>query len=273
MRDSRPSKSAAPKAFGPHRREKMQKAPRALDRPITLSPEEVSAAKSWVIFEDEHVLVLNKPSGLSSQGGRAQVHTLDEHLWAFSKSNGKRPRLVHRLDRDTSGVILTAKTQPAASFLGKALQAKKFSKTYLALLPHAPQPQHGTVSHPLRRDEEGDEAYMRICALDDEGALASKTLYKTLAAGEEGAIVACTPVTGRMHQIRVHMESLGLPLLGDVRYGGALTAGGRGVPRLMLHARSLTFPHPAGGQMTIEAPVPEDFRAVVQNLGLSFDGL
>ncbi|HXQ46629.1 MAG TPA: pseudouridine synthase, partial [Caulobacteraceae bacterium] len=90
-----------------------------------LSADEIALVRSLVIHEDEHILAFNKPAGLSSQGGRGQVHTLDELLSAFAKSNGNRPRLVHRLDRDTSGVILTAKTKPAASFLGKALMGRR----------------------------------------------------------------------------------------------------------------------------------------------------
>src|SRR5271154_7145981 len=118
-----------------------------------LTPDEIALVKSLVIFEDDHIIALNKPSGLSSQGGRGQVNTLDELLWAFAKSNGNRPRLIHRLDRDTSGVILTAKTKPAAAFLGKAMMARRLRKTYLAIVtPAAPEPASGLIEAPLRRD-------------------------------------------------------------------------------------------------------------------------
>src|SRR5580698_2207541 len=110
-----------------------------------LTPEEIAFVRALVIHEDAEVLALNKPPGLSSQGGRIAVHTLDELLFAFAKSSGVRPRLVHRLDRDTSGVILTARTKPAAGFLGKALMKKNFTKIYLALVtPGAPSPPSGT---------------------------------------------------------------------------------------------------------------------------------
>src|SRR5207244_6070818 len=102
--------------------------------PAALSAEEVAFVRGVVIHEDAQILALNKPAGLSSQGGRGQVHTLDELLWAFAKPGKARPRLIHRLDRDTSGVILTAKTKPAASFLGKALMRRAFSKTYVAIV-------------------------------------------------------------------------------------------------------------------------------------------
>ena len=127
--------------------------------PPRLSADEVALVRSMVIYEDPHILALNKPSGLSSQGGRGQVHTLDEMLWAFAKSNGKRPQLVHRLDRDTSGVILAARTKPAAGFLGKAMMARRFRKTYRAIVaPGAPDPSSGVIETPLRRDEHGREA-------------------------------------------------------------------------------------------------------------------
>ena len=236
--------------------------------PVSLSDEEIAAVRSWVLHEDAHLLVLDKPAGLSSQGGRIKAHTLDDLLWAFMRSNGKRPELVHRLDRDTSGVILAAKTKPAAGFLGKALQARRLDKIYLALVAAAPEPRAGTIDAPLLRQEVGRESYMRVVSPDAPGAQASLSRYRTVAASEEGALVELEPKTGRMHQLRVHMASIGRPLVGDVRYGGALTLAGRAAPRLMLHAAKLTFPHPEGGRMTVEAPPPADFAALAQGARL-----
>ena len=237
--------------------------------PVDLTPEEIAAVRSWVIHEDEHVLAFNKPSGLSSQGGRIQAHTLDDLLWAFMRSNGKRPELVHRLDRDTSGVIIAARTKPAAGFLGKAMQARRFKKTYQALLSAAPEPRAGTIDTPLLRQEVGRESYMRAVSADTPGAQAALSRYRTLSASEDGALVELDPATGRMHQLRVHMASIGRPLAGDVRYGGALTFAGRGAPRLMLHASRLVFPHPSGGYATVEAPLPDDFETLKAAAGLS----
>lgn len=236
--------------------------------PVSLTPEDVAAVRAMVLQQDSHILVLNKPSGLSSQGGRIKAHTLDDLLWAFMRSNGKRPELVHRLDRDTSGVILAAKTKPAAGFLGKALQAKRFRKTYVALVASAPEPASGTIEAPLLRQEIGRESYMRVVTADTPGAQEALSRYRTLARSEEGALVELEPATGRMHQLRVHMASIGRPLVGDVRYGGALTFAGKPAPRLMLHAAKLAFPHPEGGQTVVEAPVPEDFRALMSEAGL-----
>lgn len=237
--------------------------------PVALSPEEIALVRSLVIYEDPHIMALNKPSGLSSQGGRGQVNTLDELLWAFAKPGKARPRLIHRLDRDTSGVILTAKTKPAASFLGKHMMGRRFAKTYRAIVtPGAPDPAQGAIEAALRREELGREAYMRVCPPDHPDAETARTRYRTLAKGPNAALLELQPETGRMHQIRVHLASIGRPISGDARYGGALAVGGHSVPRLMLHAAALSFPHPEGGTKVIEAPVPADMQKLIDVLGL-----
>ncbi|CAN7185415.1 RluA family pseudouridine synthase [Caulobacter sp. LjRoot300] len=243
--------------------------PKASDTPVALTPEEIEFTKSLVIHEDDSVFVLNKPAGLSSQGGRIRAHTLDDLLWALARRDRPRPRLIHRLDRDTSGVILTARTKPAATFLGKALMGKRFRKTYLAVVtPGAPEPRGGQIDAPLRRESIGREAYMRVCAADHPDAEAARSRYRTLASTQGAALVELSPDTGRMHQLRVHMASIGRPIAGDSRYGGALMLGGAPVPRLMLHAVQLVFPHPEGGERRISAPIPDDMRAVLDKLGL-----
>ncbi len=236
--------------------------------PPELTPEEIAAVRSWVIFEDAHLIAFDKPSGLTSQGGVKHAHTLDDLIWAFARSNGKRPELVHRLDRDTSGVILAAKTKPAAGYLGKAIQARKLTKTYLALVSAAPEPAAGKIEAALLRHEIGRESTMRVAADDAPGAQASISRYRTLSSSEDGALVELEPLTGRMHQLRVHMASIGRPLVGDQKYGGALTASGRAASRLMLHAASLDFPHPEGGRKVISAGLPEDFRTLAAAMEL-----
>ena len=237
--------------------------------PIRLTPDEIAFVRSLVLYEDAEILALNKPSGLSSQGGRGQVNTLDELLWAFAKPGKARPRLIHRLDRDTSGVILTAKTKPAAGFLGKALMARKVAKTYLAIVtPDAPDPRSGAIETPLRRVEQGREAFMQVCAADHPDAETARSRYRTVAAAAGAALVELNPQTGRMHQLRVHLATIGRPIAGDARYGGALVVAGHPVPRLMLHARALAFPHPAGGPKRLEADVPADMAALARALSL-----
>jgi tRNA pseudouridine32 synthase/23S rRNA pseudouridine746 synthase len=226
-------------------------------------------ARSRVIWEDAAIIAFDKPPGLSSQGGRIQAATLDDLLGAFERPGGKRPRLVHRLDRDTSGVILAAKTKPAAAHLGRALMERRVKKTYLAIVaPGAPSPREGRIAAPLRRVDIGREAHMEVCAADHPDAEAADTGYRTLAAGEAAALVELRPHTGRMHQLRVHLASIGRPIGGDSRYGGALALGGAAIPRLMLHAAAITFPHPEGGERRIEAPVPGDMAAALARLGL-----
>lgn len=250
-------------------RPRLQPKARPGDNPVSLSPEEIAFVRGLVIYEDAHLLALNKPSGLSSQGGRGQVHTLDELLWAFARPGKARPRLIHRLDRDTSGVILTAKTKPAAGFLGKHMMGRRFSKTYRAIVtPGAPDPAQGAIDVPLRRDEQGREAYMRVCEADHPDAEGARTRYRTVSKGAAAALLELAPETGRMHQIRVHLASIGRPIAGDARYGGALAVAGLPVPRLMLHAKALAFPHPEGGIKQIEAEVPADMAALIAALGL-----
>jgi RluA family pseudouridine synthase len=243
--------------------------PRAIDRPVVLSSDEVAFVRTLVIYEDAQLLALNKPAGLSSQGGRGQVHALDELLWAFARPGHARPRLIHRLDRDTSGVILAAKTKPAAGFLGKALMGRRVAKTYLAIVaPGPPEPASGTIELALRRDEVGREAFMRVCPSDHPHAESALTRYRTLRPGAGAALLELRPQTGRMHQLRVHLAAIGRPIAGDARYGGALMLAGRPVPRLMLHAAALEVPHPEGGKRRIEAPPPADFQALIAATGL-----
>ncbi|UTP41351.1 RluA family pseudouridine synthase [Phenylobacterium sp. LH3H17] len=250
-------------------RPRLQPKPRPGDTPVSLSAEEIAFVRGLVIYEDAQILALNKPSGLSSQGGRGQVHTLDEMLWAFAKPGKARPRLIHRLDRDTSGVILTAKTKPAAGFLGKHMMGRRFSKTYRAIVtPGAPEPAQGSIEAPLRRDEQGREAYMRVCEADHPDAETARTRFRTVSKGPAAALLELAPETGRMHQIRVHLASIGRPIAGDARYGGALAVAGLPVPRLMLHAKTLAFPHPEGGTKQIEADVPADMAGLIAALGL-----
>jgi len=233
-----------------------------------LSDADIAFVRSLVVFEDAHVIAFNKPAGLSSQGGRIAAHTLDDLLFAFAKASGNRPRLVHRLDRDTSGVLLTARTQPDAAFLGKAMMGRRVKKTYLAILSSAPDPREGRIEAPLRRELQGREAYMRTTTADHLDAEAADTRYRTLSVSATAALVELSPRTGRMHQLRVHLASIGRPIAGDARYGGALALAGQPIPRLMLHAAALAFPHPSGGERRITAPMPADMALVLATQGL-----
>jgi tRNA pseudouridine32 synthase/23S rRNA pseudouridine746 synthase len=149
------------------------------------------------------------------------------------------------------------------------MMARRFSKTYHALVaPGPPQPASGEITAALRREEIGREAYMRVCADDHADAETAHSLYRTLDVGTGVALMELSPQTGRMHQLRVHMAHIGRPILGDVRYGGGLAANSAPVPRLMLHACALSFPHPGGGEKRAQAPWPDDFGAVANLAGL-----
>jgi len=239
-------------------------------KPLALSAAEIAFVRGLVIHQDDDLLAVNKPAGLSSQGGRIDVNTLDELLGAFAKPSGSRPRLVHRLDRDTSGVLLAARSQPAAAYMGKAMMARRVRKTYLALVaPGPPEPREGLIEAALLRQDIGRDSRVRVCDVGHPEAKMAATRYRTLAANDHAALVELHPATGRMHQLRVHMAHIGRPIAGDARYGGAMVLGGHAVPRVMLHAQALAFPHPNGGAETrIEAPIPPDLQALLAALGL-----
>jgi tRNA pseudouridine32 synthase/23S rRNA pseudouridine746 synthase len=184
----------------------------------SLTAQDASFIRSRVIFEDDHILAFDKPAGLSSQGGRIAAPTLDDLLAVFERPNGKRPKLVHRLDRDTSGVILAAKTKPDAAFLGRALMGRRVKKTYLAVVaPGAPSPPQGRIETALRRVSQGREVSMQPAEEGDPDAESASTGYRTLAANAEAALVELRPHTGRMHQLRAHMAAIGRPIAGDAR--------------------------------------------------------
>ena len=233
------------------------------NRPVPKLPlQDRDFIRSLLIFEDEALLAFNKPSGLPSQVRGNRARNLDHLLWAFARSNGKRPRLVHRLDSGTSGLILAAITQPDAVSLSGQFETRTVQKSYLALVRSGVlKGDTGTVDAPIARIEEDGRS--QIVAGHPSGKQA-ETRWQKRAVGEGADLVLARPLTGRMHQIRVHMAHLGAPILGDTIYGDAPAS------RLALHALSLSFQHPRLGEETwLSAPVPEDFRDVAEQHGLS----
>lgn len=229
------------------------------------SAEDVSFVKSLVLHEDNSLIAFNKPAGLAVQAGRGIARSLDDLMAMFAKSNGKRPRLVHRLDQGTSGVIVAAKTQPVAVKLSEAFAGRDVKKIYLALVKgRLPDTEEGVIDAALVKVEEGGKARMILARPNRKGAQAARTGWRVLARAGAYALMQMSPETGRMHQIRVHLMSIGCPILGDALYGeGQATA-----PRLMLHAAKLELPHPEGGRLVLEAPVPGDFSASANSAGL-----
>jgi RluA family pseudouridine synthase len=226
-------------------------------------------ARTFLLHEDAHLLVFNKPAGLAVQGGSGVTESLELLLAAFAKSNGKRPRLVHRLDRETSGVIVAARTKPAAAFLSDAFARRDVKKTYLAIVcGGAPEPSGGEIALALKKVSRRGLDMMEIARAGEVGAQAALTGYRTLAAVKAAALLELEPETGRMHQLRAHLAALGRPIAGDGKYGGLFDLGGVSAPGLMLHAASLELPHPAGGRQSFAAPVPALFAAAAKSLGL-----
>jgi len=222
-------------------------------------------ARSLLVHEDAHLLVLNKPAGLAVQGGSGVTQSLEHLLAAFAKSNGKRPRLVHRLDRETSGIIVAARTKPAAAFFSRAFANREAKKTYLAIAcGGAPEPRDGEIALALKKASRRGLDIMEI-ASDGQAAL---TRYRTLAATPDAALLELEPETGRMHQLRAHLAAIGRPIAGDGKYGGLFALGSTDIPGLMLHAAALDLPHPAGGRRRFEVPAPAYFVETLRSLGL-----
>lgn len=225
--------------------------------PTDLTPDEIEYAQSLVIHRDDYAIVINKPPGLATQGGTGMKTHVDRLLDALKFGRPDRPRLVHRLDKDTSGVLLLARTANAAGFFSKAFSGRTAKKVYWALVVGDPKPDEGMIVAPLAKMPGTGGEKMTI---DEKEGLPAKTRYRTIErAGTKAAWVEFEPLTGRTHQIRVHAaEALGCPIVGDAKYGGAEAFLTGGVSRkLHLHARSLTIEHPSGKPLTITAPMAQ----------------
>ncbi|MDX2236601.1 MAG: RluA family pseudouridine synthase [Hyphomonadaceae bacterium] len=228
----------------------------------------MNAPRAALLHQDADILVFDKPAGLAVQGGSGVVESLETQAAAYAKASGKPPRLVHRLDRDTSGVIILARTKPAAAFLSEAFAARRVEKIYLAIVCGAPDPAEGMIAAPLLKEARRGVDLMRVARPDETGAQSATTRYATLATAGSAALLRLTPETGRMHQLRAHLAHLGAPIAGDAKYGGLGMIGAVAAPRLMLHAQRLSAPHPRGGTAAFAAPPPADFIAMSAALGL-----
>jgi 23S rRNA pseudouridine955/2504/2580 synthase len=214
-----------------------------------------AALRAAVLYRDDDLIVLNKPAGLAVQGGTGTVHHLDGLLDALRFEASERPRLVHRLDKDTSGILLLARNAAAAAALGAAFRGKTARKVYWAVVVGLPLPRQGKIDMALAKlPGRGGEKM----APEDDGKSAV-TYYSVIEnAGDKASFVALLPVTGRTHQLRAHCLALETPILGDGKYGGARSQipGAPGVRQLQLHARSIALPHPRGGILEATAPLP-----------------
>ncbi|MBI5263934.1 MAG: RluA family pseudouridine synthase [Bradyrhizobium sp.] len=231
----------------------------------------LTTLKEMTLYEDDDVLVLNKPAGLAVQGGSGMTRHVDQMLEVMRDAKGQKPRLVHRIDRETSGCLLVAKTRFAASALTGSFRSRSTRKIYWALVAGVPKPKQGRISTFLAREEGEDDTIMRIAAHGDEGASHAVTYYAVVeTAGSKLAWVSLKPVTGRTHQLRAHMAHIGHAIVGDPKYfnieNWQLPGGLQN--RLHLLARRIVIPHPRGGVIDVSAPLPPHMQQSWNLLGL-----
>ncbi|MBU6419219.1 MAG: RluA family pseudouridine synthase [Proteobacteria bacterium] len=219
-----------------------------------------------VLYSDSSVIVLNKPAGLPVQGGSGITVHVDGMLDALQDGAEERPKLVHRLDRDTSGLLVIARSSRVARTLAAAFRGRDVEKTYWALLAGLPEQLEGRIDLPLKRLDLGQTSRAEPASRKDKEAQSAVTDYRVLdKAGRRFCLAQLNPHTGRMHQLRAHCLALGTPILGDEVYGGIFSE--HFAPQLHLHARRLSFPHPEGGRLTVEAPLPKHMLDGLHYLG------
>ena len=232
-----------------------------------LSAEDEALIRGMVIHRDDHAIVLNKPPGLATQGGSGTTAHVDRLLDGLVESDeAPRPRLVHRLDKDTSGVLLVAGSPGSAAHFSRAFAGRTTRKTYLAIVVGVPSVEVGEIDLPLAKQPGSGGEKMHV---DKEHGQSAVTRYRVIdRAGNQAAFVALQPITGRTHQLRAHMAAIGHPIVGDGKYGGkAAFLTGTISRKLHLHARRLRIDHPAGGKLEITADLPDHFAGSVADLG------
>jgi 23S rRNA pseudouridine955/2504/2580 synthase len=231
-----------------------------------LSADEIDYVNEMMIHRDAAAIVVNKPPGLATQGGtKTKVH-LDGLLDGLADERGDRPKLVHRLDKDTSGVLLLARSARAAAFFSKSFSGRTARKVYWALVVGVPSVQDGLIDLPIAKQPGTGGEKMHV---DEEEGLTARTRLRLIErAGNRAAWVELQPLTGRTHQLRVHMAAIGHPIVGDGKYGGQEAFLTGSISRkLHLHARRLRIDHPDGGRIDVTAELPQHFSQSLEALG------
>lgn len=248
------------------------KADPSVKPPPGLSKADRDFIEKMILFEDDHVLVLNKPFGLAVQGGSGTKRHIDGLLAGMADRFGDRPRLVHRLDRDTTGILLVAKHRDAAAKLGRVFQTRSAAKTYWALVRGVPKPPQGKIEAALVKASGPDGDRVRKARPgEQEVAMHATTHYSVIdRVGQKAAWVSLKPVTGRQHQLRAHMDILGHPIVGDNKYEGDKDMPAENMEmKLHLHARRLVLPHPIEKKnIDVTAPLPQHMVQTWELLGL-----
>ncbi|QDZ10439.1 RluA family pseudouridine synthase [Devosia ginsengisoli] len=243
-------------------------------RPVKLNEADAQFLRDLILYEDDDIYVFNKPHGLAVQGGSGTKRHMDGLLKNLPNKKGEAPRLVHRLDRDTSGCLVVAKTKAAASHFGTVFRSRSARKIYWAVVAGNPHPQQGEISCFLARQSTEDGEQMVVVKNGTPGSQHSMSYYSTTdTASRRFAWVTLKPVTGRTHQLRVHMAQLGTPIIGDPRYFNI--ENWQGAPGLAeglhLHARRIAIPLRNGKRLDISAPLPPHMRASFETLGFDPD--
>jgi 23S rRNA pseudouridine955/2504/2580 synthase len=248
------------------------KAKPSLTPPPGLSKADRDFIERMILFEDDYVLVLNKPFGIAVQGGTGTRRHIDGLLAGMADRFGDRPRLVHRLDRDTTGVLLVAKTRDGAAKLGRIFQTRSAAKTYWALVKGVPKPPQGKIEAALVKAAGPDGDRVRKAEPGEQDkAMHATTHYSVIdRVAHKAAWVSLKPVTGRQHQLRAHMAMIGHPIVGDNKYeGGMLLPAEDMDAKLHLHARRLVLPHPVSKEkIDVTAPLPDHMLRTWNMLGL-----
>ena len=237
----------------------------AKPRPV-LSEDQIAFAESLVIHRDAQALVINKPPGLATQGGTKTHEHVDGLLDALMFERDDRPRLVHRLDKDTSGVLLLARSARAAAHFAKAFSSRSVRKVYWAIVIGVPSIDDGFIDLPLAKQPGTGGEKMHV---DEAEGAPARTRYRVIErAGNRAAWVELQPYTGRTHQLRVHMAAIGHPIVGDGKYGGKDAFLSGTISRKMhLHARRLRIDHPDGSPLDVMAEPPRHFAETLADLG------